>query len=263
MPLPSQPLILTGGCSCGAIRYRIAVPESSSRPPVPFFPDGHDPMPNPVSCHCNDCRRATASLLPVIFLQCPAPMVTVSVLEESPDEQGNGQQQHGGRFVDVLAEGYDQVATDAKRPPYLPAVDVLRASSTSTSTGTQDNAAKKTWLRFYHSTSCSPTASRTFCGRCGTQVAFHMALEPWHCTSGKLPDSFSDIIDINGGTFDRDVLDQEGWLDPGVEVNFRSGTALGKKVAASAKGMGHVPKMYGFVAAEGVATKEELERLAQ
>lgn len=261
MPLPSHPVNLTGGCSCGAIRYRIAVPESSSRPPVPFFPDDADPMPYPMSCHCNDCRRATGSLLPVTFLACPAHVVTVSVLEESPDDEGNRQQQqqHGGRFVDVLAEGYDQDATDAKRPPYLPALDVLRAAGTST----QDNGKKKTWLRFYHSKSCTPTASRTFCGRCGTNVAFHMALEPWFCTGGKLPDGFSDVIDINGGTFDRDVLDQDGWLDPGTELNFKSGTALGRKVAASANGMRHAPKMYGVVAAEGVATKEELERLAQ
>jgi hypothetical protein len=185
-------------------------------------------------------------------------MVTVSVLEESPDEDGKGQKQHGGRFVDVLAEGYDQDATDAKRPPYLPAADVLRAAAS-----TQDNGGKKTWLRFYHSTSCTPTASRSFCGRCGTNVAFHLALEPWYCAGGKLPDDFSDIIDINSGTFDRDVLDQDGWLDPDAEVNFKSGTALGMRVAASATRMRHIPKMYGLVPTEGVATKEDLERLAQ
>lgn len=197
MPLPDHPVTLTGGCSCGAIRYRIAVPDLSSRPYIPFSPPKPNMrMPCPMSCHCNDCRRASASLLPLLILQTPSNMASVSVLAQ-PDEATH----HSGRILDAVAGDFDQAAADAQRPPYEPAIDVLRA--------TDENKKEKTWLRFWHSVECGTRFSRSFCGRCGTQVCYHFALRPEFCFDGKLPDGWADFFDFNVGTLDREALDEE------------------------------------------------------
>ena len=54
MPLPHDPLVLSGGCKCKAIRYVINVPALSKRP---INPPSQDTIHFPfvTTDHCNDC----------------------------------------------------------------------------------------------------------------------------------------------------------------------------------------------------------------
>lgn len=259
MTLPDEAVTLTGGCSCGAIRYRISVPETSSRATTPFAPPGLGPqMPYGVLCHCNDCRRATASLLPVAVAQLPMSYVTVSVLDDqSPKEDNdndNGSLFRSGRILDVLSPDFDLAAADAQRPPYLPGADLLRAVSDN-STGVRG-----TWLRFWHSISCGQHFSRSFCGRCGTQVGFHFRLEPEYCYTGTLPEFGADLYDVNMGTLDREFLEKE-WVEVGSQVQFRHGTSFGKRVAVTALGLRDLSKSQGLGEEEGMVGEDEIQQL--
>lgn len=62
MPLPHHPLVLNGGCNCGAIRYKIAIPEKPERPIHPLSKEVSFPVV--LTDHCNDCRKATGAILP-------------------------------------------------------------------------------------------------------------------------------------------------------------------------------------------------------
>lgn len=254
MPLPSEATTITGGCSCGVIRYRVAIPESSHRPPMPFAPpESGLQMPFVATCHCNDCRRATGSALPIALLQVPSPMITVSILPYEASESNVTT----GRILDVLDEQYDRAKADAARPPYLPAMDVLRAVDGSGRT----TDGSSTWLRFFHSFACGPGFSRSFCGRCGTQVCFHFNISPDFCYGGKLPDGWSDMFDLNLGTVDREFLEKD-WLVPDSEVNFKHGVLLGKTVSATAKYLKPLSKAQGLGDEDGMVTEDELAALA-
>uniref|UniRef100_A0A0D2XTV5 CENP-V/GFA domain-containing protein n=1 Tax=Fusarium oxysporum (strain Fo5176) TaxID=660025 RepID=A0A0D2XTV5_FUSOF len=215
MPLPNEPVKVTGGCSCGAIRYRINVPALDDRPLNPFAPPACGiKLPGAITCHCNDCRRSTGSFLATGILDIPAPMLTVSAMSPSSETDVIS-----GRVLDVLADDYDAEKADADRPP----LDV----------------------------------SRSFCGRCGTQLCFHFKLEPEYCADGKLPDGWRDSFHLYLGTLDREFLEKD-WFNPDSEVNFKHGTPLSRCVSATAKGLKDLPKMQEF---DGQATEEELATL--
>jgi hypothetical protein len=208
-------------------------------------------MPIAITCHCNDCRRATGSALPVALFQVPSHLVTVSVLPHEASESNVTT----GRILDVLDDQYDQAKADAARPPYLPATDVLRAIEGSGQTS------GSTWLRFFHSFACGSSFSRSFCARCGTQVCFHFNLQPEFCHGGELPDGWADVFDLNLGTVDREFLENE-WLIPSSEVNFKHGVLLGKTVSATAKYLKPLSKAQGLGDEDGMATEDELATLA-
>jgi hypothetical protein len=255
MPLPDEAITVTGGCNCGAIRYRIAIPPVSQRPNLPFSPPSEGiTLPVSMTCHCNDCRRATASLLAPAILQVPAPMITVSALSPgSGSSSGSAAPTRiTGRVLDVLADDYDAAKADADRPPYRPATEVLRAMADD----------EPTWLRFFHSFDCGASFSRAFCGRCGTHFCFHFALTPDFTYDGRLPDGWSDLFDIYLGSVDRRFLDTD-WLDPESEIHFGLGTLFAKRASASSIGLKHLPKSISMTEEDGVATKEELRALSQ
>ncbi|EGU89193.1 hypothetical protein FOXB_00287 [Fusarium oxysporum f. sp. conglutinans Fo5176] len=113
MPLPNEPVKVTGGCSCGAVRYRINVPALEDRPLNPFAPPAFGiKLPGAITCHCNDCRRSTGSFLATGILDIPAPMLTVSAMSPSSESDIIS-----GRILDVLADDYDAEKADADRPP--------------------------------------------------------------------------------------------------------------------------------------------------
>ena len=72
MPLPAHAFGTHGGCHCHAIRYRIEIPPMSERPASHYCSEtvrksgGQQSLTLPmvVIDHCNDCRRATGSILP-------------------------------------------------------------------------------------------------------------------------------------------------------------------------------------------------------
>jgi len=248
MPLPDHPFLLTGGCSCGAIRYRIQVPQTSDRPPVPWVPpESKLTLPSSITCHCNDCRRASASILAAGVLQIPGPMLTVSALSPSESEP----EYHTGRILDVMDDAYDAAVADSQRPPYLPATDVLRAAGE-----------QKTWLRFFHSFNCGPNAGRGFCGRCGTPLSYHFRLIPSMVHGGKLPDGWVDIFDIYLGSIDKEFLAKD-WLLPTSEINFKHGSLLSRTVSATARDLKGLLKMQGLLPGEGLVDQAELEHLAR
>ncbi|RSL56255.1 hypothetical protein CEP53_006848 [Fusarium sp. AF-6] len=243
MALPDDANTVTGGCSCGAIRYRIAIPRLEDRPLHPMTPPSSNiRLPQAITCHCNDCRRSTGAFLSPAMVDIPAPMLTVSSISPSSESTIVS-----GRFLDVLADDYDAEKADADRPPYVPGTKSFLAGEES-----------KTWIRFYHSTTCGKGLSRSFCGRCGTPICFHFKLIPEYCHEGNIPKDFEDLFHIYLGTVDREFLDKE-WFIPDMEVNFKFGITFGKAVSATAKGLKGVPKVQEF---DGEVSKEELEKLA-
>ena len=80
MPLPDEALRIEGGCNCNAIRYRVDIPTKDKRPLHPLAPtEAPVPMPFLALDHCNDCRRATASILPA-WVCAPLDMCSVSLV---------------------------------------------------------------------------------------------------------------------------------------------------------------------------------------
>lgn len=248
--MPKEAFDITGGCNCGAIRYRIAVPEFSKRP-LAFTlgpnPDPSDPnairLPHAAACHCNDCRSATAGLA-MNYLVLPADFMTVSALPR--DNADESVRAVTGRLTDRPQTTDAVSASDAGRPPYLPSVDVLRPGVPG---------AESTWLRFFHSYYCSPeVGSRAFCGRCGGPVAFHSRPQAeWFGPMYKQPEDFKDVMDVYLGTVDRHILDDGDKLAIEHDTSWKDGVRWYKKVVAGGEGRTRHP---GSALGEVVEDKE-------
>ncbi|CRJ84765.1 hypothetical protein BN1708_009143 [Verticillium longisporum] len=209
MPFPKHAHTITGGCNCGAVRYRIAVPQYADRPPAFTLgpsPDLANPrtprLPFVLACHCNDCRVACGNSS-FEAIQTPAPQMTVSALQV-----GKGSdlpRSHTGRLVERPMTEDEVTASDADRPAYVPALDVLRPDVPG---------AEGTALGFFHAFICDKeAASRSFCIRCGGPIAFHCRPQAeWFGPSFQQPEGWSDIFDVLLGTVDRHHLDKEDWL---------------------------------------------------
>lgn len=169
MPLPEHALIIHGGCNCRAIRYRIEIPQLSSRPRNPFStPDNPIHLPMVATDHCNDCRTATGSILPT-WICVPAEMMTVSLRPAPPPNPTSPK-------------------IDSNDGPWRPAMDVLTAGAAT---------AEGSTLRCFGS---SPKRTRTFCGHCGTNLTY--AIFP-------MVEGFPDIFDTVLGTVDREDLEKD------------------------------------------------------
>lgn len=72
MPLPNHPFTINGGCNCASIRYRVNVPAFEDRVVSVYCDDEARSdgrrFPHVLIDHCNDCRRATASIVPIWFI---------------------------------------------------------------------------------------------------------------------------------------------------------------------------------------------------
>lgn len=202
MPLPDHPLIINGGCNCRAIRYKISIPALASRPLNPYcIEDNHGRFRVPMVAidHCNDCRRATGSVLPIWFVT-PIAYVTSSViLRSSPAAE-----------IDPAKVGADQA-----REQWLPADDVFQSGGP---------ASRDSFLTFYES---SENRSRSFCGRCGTNLAYRI-----HPT----PEGWPGMIDILLGTVDRESLNEE-WLAPERQLWWECGLDWVRKFATVGAGL--------------------------
>jgi len=207
MPLPKEAFTIRGGCSCSAVRFRITVPDFAERPIhysiEPSEAAAGDPatphLPVVVTDHCNACRSATSSILPAWILT-PRAYMTISCLPED-----RGAPQPGPLLFDSdagllqrrrLAEpdaGGGEDDTTTARPPYVPAYELLSATTPN----------HGTWLRFYSST-YDPDGRvkrivRSFCGRCGTNLAY---------VAHPMPFSLPDMVDVILGTIDREDLEK-------------------------------------------------------
>lgn len=215
MPLPPTPITVHGGCNCGALRYKIEIPELEKRILHPALPEEarQDPtacrFPFATTCHCNNCREATAGLF-LAGICAPAEMVWVSSLSRSSEQAKEAAARkfqgktfgNEARFSEREATGKlsERTRDDTNRPPYRPGMEMMLPSPES----------EDTFLNFYHS---SNARTRAFCGRCGTSIVYNI----W-----PTPPGFFDMLDISMGTLDREDLekweiDTQLWWSYGVE----------------------------------------------
>ena len=190
MPLPREALVINGGCNCGAVRYRVAVPTLADRPLHPLAPaESPVPMPFLALDHCNDCRKATASILPA-WVCAPMDMCTVSLVAAS-------------RAMRATKAGARAGQPEEQRDPWIPAKNVFTPDPLPANT---DHL-----LKCYES---SEERWRWFCSRCGTNVAY----------TASMPEGFPSMLDITLGSVDRKDLDSEAlvperhlWWDYGID----------------------------------------------
>lgn len=188
MPLPPHKLVINGGCNCGAIRYKVSIPEIERRFLHPSS-SSSDPVQLPFIAidHCNDCRRALGATLP-LWLCAPISMITSSVVLRSQ--------------ASLPADASERKdAVSEPRSSWLPAEDVFTPGSVS----------NDSYLTFFES---SENRRRSFCGRCGTNLTY--AALP-------MPEGWPDMLDIVLGTADREDLDSKAlqperqlWWDYGI-----------------------------------------------
>lgn len=180
--MPPDAFTIKGGCNCSAIRYIISIPEFSQRFENPYKTPGANinglRIPMTVIDHCNDCRAATAAVLPMAIVT-DARTVRVRVAKHSPVANVEGR-------LDV----------DEVKDEYAPAVDVFDF---------QNPRLSELCLSFYKS---SPKRTRWFCGRCGTPIGY--TIDP-----GVVPEEWGwpPMLDLWLGTVDREYL-QEQWMAP-------------------------------------------------
>ncbi|KAJ2984054.1 hypothetical protein NQ176_g236 [Zarea fungicola] len=224
MPLPKDAVTVTGGCNCGAIRYKIAIPPASERP-AHFAVSENDRqeappcLPMVVVDHCNDCRRATSSILPSWILT-PETMFTLSCLtkQDSPAT---------GYTINKSALRTENMDKDDTWPDYTPGYDIM--------CGRDEDARLKTWLCIYTSTEAqnSPYGAnsfRSFCGRCGTNVAYIVDPFPLPTTSR--------MIDVILGTTDRKWLENSA-LEPERQLWWSCGVSWIQRLANGKLGPKH------------------------
>lgn len=180
MPLPDHAINLSGGCNCGAIRYRINIPEYAQRPPHPDS-TGEIRFPLVAMDHCNNCRKATGAIIPT-WMCVPANMLSIS-------------------FHPAPSAG--SKITNHDHETYYPSMTALRENSPESANST---------LRFYES---SLRRTRTFCGHCGTNLTY--AIFPM--VEG-YPDIFDVVLGtIDRGDLEKDWMrpERQLWWDCGIK----------------------------------------------
>lgn len=192
MPLPDEALRIEGGCNCRAVRYCVAIPGIADRPLHPLAPtESPVPMPFLALDHCNDCRRATGSVLPA-WLCAPLDMCSVSLVATS-----------SATLAPRAATRESQA--EEQGGAWLPAADAFTICPAPTATKGD---------HFLTSFESSHQRWRWFCVRCGTNVAYTAAM----------PEGFPSMLDITLGSVDRRYLDSEAlvperhlWWDYGID----------------------------------------------
>ena len=198
MPFPKDGFTYYGGCNCRAVRYRVSVPEYSSRPDNPYGQiEPTDKLPMVAICYCNNCRRAHGQFFGFAIINklswVDFSLSAKSTPAVSADAAGS-----------IEANERDRDAADNKRTtsgqaPWVPASDLFDPIS---GPKYDDPAIEKTWLRFY---SAKQGRSRGFCGRCGTHVCYFV-----FGSDEELPDWWFPQLDIWASTVDRCDLEEDG-----------------------------------------------------
>ena len=184
---PKHSFTINGGCNCGAVRYKVNVPPFEDRKPNPYRTPGADIGDLRIPCtfidHCNDCRRATSSVLPMALV------TDITVVEAA-----------------VLSD--PQHDKSKSEPTWQPAAEVFDFTSEAHRTGSLS-------LKFYKST---PGRCRWFCGTCGTMVAYTVDDGQIPSEWG-----WPKMLDIWLGTVDREDLEKDWmapermmWCEKGV-----------------------------------------------
>ena len=183
MTLPKSPFTIAGGCNCGPIRYKVNVPEFEERPVLTYC-DAHAisndvRFPRVLIDHCNDCRRATGSLIGLV-LCLPIPFLEFSVAAP-----------YIGKYPADRSDIRDEGRKWTGGSEFLRPEDLV--------------AGKHAPLKIYRS---SPRILRGFCDNCGTMMLYRPI---------KFPEGWIESCDIWMGTFDKSDLEKE-WMKPECEL---------------------------------------------
>ncbi|PSK51796.1 hypothetical protein B9Z65_3063 [Elsinoe australis] len=73
MSKPPSPVVITGGCNCGALRYSFTLPESRELL-----------LANNSTCQCTLCRKFTGTVVPDLIL-CQVSWMTSPLFHKSPE----------------------------------------------------------------------------------------------------------------------------------------------------------------------------------
>lgn len=206
MPFPEEAFVIHGGCNCKAVRYRVFVPPYSERPQTVYKNAGADigdlRLPAVYMDHCNDCRQATSSVLPMALV-CITHTVRVSVLSKT------AQAEHAFDIPDSERDWLPAERMFDSRNPKLTDIH----------------------LAVYKS---SPARSRWFCSRCGTMIAY--SVDP-----GVIPEEWNwpPMLDIWLGTVDRQDL-EKGYMKPERMLWCEKGVPWVRELARN--GAGGIPE---------------------
>ncbi|CAD6442169.1 18c97f34-50b1-4aba-9cbf-53ec0726f833 [Sclerotinia trifoliorum] len=223
MPLPSTPLTIHGGCSCKTLRYKLEIPEASERPLHPYcwkaktasrssspsesdYDSGDEYRDNKSGEEvrlpmiaidlCNDCRRATGSILPT-WICCPMEYIWVCVSDGDSDQLQDVKDSEVGGHGDISEESDDKSRRASEENPrqetWVKATSVFLPFSLSSPTSPQPPSTLGT-----HRSSSSST--RYWCNKCGTPLAYR---------AHPMPAEWPEMLDILLGTIDREDLDME------------------------------------------------------
>jgi hypothetical protein len=180
--LPKEAISLTGGCYCKAIRYTVKIPACKDRPAVPKALETpisasekvETRMPMITIDHCNTCR-SQAGCLVQSWVLAPVSWVSWEVLSKD----------------DTVNESLQLSTIEAVGP------------------ATSEHLAGTTFVSKFN---CTERATRSFCSRCGTNLAY---------VSHKYLGTPMAFVDITVGSLDPESLemakpDRHNWWDFGV-----------------------------------------------
>lgn len=140
---------------------------------------------------CNDCRRATGSVLP-IWICCPIEYILVSV-KGNPLEVVDG---------DLVGSGDEKDENDNKevdsKETWVPATSIFLPSNPSNPSSPQASSPLGTYTS-------SSNRTRHWCPKCGTHLAYRVH---------PMPDEWPEMLDILLGTIDREDLELDENMIP-------------------------------------------------
>ncbi|KAH7416664.1 hypothetical protein BKA64DRAFT_768233 [Cadophora sp. MPI-SDFR-AT-0126] len=198
-PLPAEGLTLHGGCDCSHILYTITIPPLSSRPIAFTDKDTGEAHHFPQSFldHCNRCRRVSGSLIPA-WLTVPQDWVTWTLTSLSPSNSVQ---------------------------PWTCTTRDLVTLHDSDKRGEKSEYSVRNYIS-------SPGIRRSFCGDCGTNLAF-VNLER---NLGGDGDGRVATVDVVLGSLERSSLEVEGvW--PGRHEYWDSGVEWIRRLVTEGDGV--------------------------
>ncbi|KAJ8066069.1 hypothetical protein OCU04_005161 [Sclerotinia nivalis] len=214
MPLPSTPLTIHGGCNCRTLHYRLQIPQVSERPLYPYCCKAQSAsqsesksgdeykdesgeevrLPMIAIDLCNDCRRATGSILP-IWICCPMDYIWLCVSDgDSYQEVGAGEVKgHGDVSEERGDKGGNESEEKNRKETWVKATSVFLPSNPSDPASPQPPSSLGTY-------SSSTLRTRYWCNKCGTHLAYRVH---------PMPAGWPEMLDILLGTIDREDLEME------------------------------------------------------